>query len=201
MLGQRSRAREVVPAAEDPMPAPDRFRQLPLPLRLPPVAATAAPERPALAPARAALAAADRPALAAHLAALARARGRAPVPKPGAAREPAPPTGRTARLEGDAGPPRRRLAPAAPDLGPVAAFRAFVRLASVDPAADRFRVYVLAWRPTLWGDVALVQSWGRGDRPTRSRATWYARRADGERAAVRVLRRRLRRGYRVTSWQ
>jgi predicted DNA-binding WGR domain protein len=117
------------------------------------------------------------------------------VPKPAAA------AARPPHPEGDADPPRRRLAPAAPDLGPAAAFRAFVRLASVDPAADRFRVYVLAWRPTLWGDVALVQSWGRGDRPTRSRATWYARRADGECAAARVLRRRLRRGYRVTSWQ
>ena len=73
-----------------------------------------------------------------------------------------------------------------------------VDLASVDPAANRFRVDVLAWRPTLWCDVALVQDWGHGDRPTHWRATRYARRADGERAAARLL---LRRGYRITSWQ
>ncbi len=172
-------------------------RQLALPL------AGAADDRPlrgALAPARAALAAADRSALAAHLATAARLRGRAPVPKPGG-------TARGARgaKEGPAvswGDPRgpRRITPTAPDLGPVAAFRASVRLTSVDPAADRFRFYALTWRPTLWGDFALVQTWGRLDGPGRSRTRVYASRAAAQGTIARLLRRRLRRGYRVVAW-
>ncbi len=170
-------------------------------LALPVVGAAAArPLRGALAPARAAAAAADRPALAAHLAAVARLRGRAPVPKPGA-------IARVARAaEGGTTPPRgaarasRRITPTAPDLGPVAAFRASVRLISVDPAADRFRFYALAWRPTLWGGFALVQTWGRLDGPGRSRTTPYASRAEAQGTIARLLRRRLRRGYRVVAW-
>ena len=147
------------------------------------------PPQDPLAPARAALAAADRPALAARLAELARRRGRAPVPKPGRAA----PAGR-------ARAPRPRVAPTEPDLGPVAAFRVSVRLTSVDPAADRFRFYALAWRPTLWGDFALVQTWGRLGGPGRSRTRFYASRAAAQGAIVRLLRRRLRRGYRVVAW-
>ena len=180
------------------MATPHPTHQLPLPL---PGTTDDAPLRDVLAPAHAALAAADRPALAAHLARVARLRGRTPVPKPGR-------TGPAARVieagaagsRGTARTTRRRLIAAPPDLGAVATFRAWVRLTSVDPAANRFRCYVLAWRPTLWGDFALVQTWGRLGRPGRSRTSFYASRAEAQGAIVWLLRRRLRRGYRVVAW-
>ncbi len=79
-------------------------------------------------------------------------------------------------------------------------FHAFVRLISVDPAVNRFRVYVLSWHPTLWGDFALVQTWGRLGRPGRSRTTGYPSRAAAQGMIVRLLRRRLQHGYRVVTW-
>ena len=163
------------------MPTPG-LRQLALPL---PPAAEERPPAAAISSVQAALATADRVALDAHLAAVARARGRVPVPKSGTDRSP-----RTAR----------RIAPR-PDVGAVAAFRAHVRLTSVDPAANRFRSYALSWRPTLWGDYALVQTWGRLGSPGRARITFFAARPLAQEAIVRLLRRRLRHGYRVTAWE
>ena len=155
-----------------------------------PVPATAGEDHPrdgALSALQAALATADRvalAALAAHLAGVARSRGRVPVPKPGTSRPP-----RTAR----------RITPR-PDVGAVAAFRAHVRLTSVDPDANRFRSYALSWRPTLWGDFALVQTWGRLGSPSRTRTTFFASRPMAQEAIVWLLRRRLRHGYRVVAW-
>ncbi len=186
------------PAAAVTTTVPPPSHQLALPL----VAATdSRPLRGALAPARAALAATDRTALAVHLATIAQLRGRAPVPKlgkiarvvPAAMEGPATP-------EGKARAARRRITPTSPDLGAVATFRASVRLTSVDPVANRFRVYILTWRPTLWGELALVQTWGRRDCPGRSRTSWYASRAEAQRMITRLLRRRLRHGYRVVAW-
>ena len=162
------------------------YDQLALPL--PKTAAPPSLHR-VLAPARTALAAADRRALAAQLAGIAHLRGRTPVPK-----------------SGTAGPrelPRtvgRRLVPTFPELGEVAAFHAVVRLSSVDPTVNRFRVYGLSWQPTLWGDFALVQTWGRLGRPGRSRATSYPSRAAAQGMIERLLRRRLQHGYRVVTW-
>jgi len=153
-----------------------------------PIPATADEERrpgAALSALQAALAAGDRAALAAHLAGVARSRGRLPVPKPGTARSP--------RIA-------RRIVPTPADVGAVAAFRSHVRLTSVDPAANRFRAYRLSWRPTLWGDFALVQTWGRLGSPSRSRTTFFPSRPMAQETIVRLLRRRLRHGYRVVAW-
>ena len=189
---QDSRPAEAAARAAPPPP-----RQLALPL---PEGTDNRPLRGALAPARSALAAADRAALAAHLATVARLRGRAPVPKPGGiARVARAGTAGTVPTGGKARAPRR-ITPTAPDLGPVAAFRASVRLTSVHPAANRFRFYALTWRPTLWGDFALVQTWGRLGGPGRSRTSFYASRAAAQGAIGRLLRRRLRHGYRVVAW-
>ena len=75
-----------------------------------------------------------------------------------------------------------------------------MRLTSVDPAADRFRFYALSWRPTLWGDFALVQAWGRLGGPGRTRTRFYASRTAAQGTIARLLRRRLRHGYRVVAW-
>ncbi len=162
------------------MPVPRPYHQLALPV---PPAAEARPPAAAISSLQAALASADRAALAARLAGVTRARRRVPVPKPGTARSP-----RTAR----------RIIPR-PDVGAAAGFRSHVRLTSVDPEANRFRAYTLSWRPTLWGDFALVQTWGRLGSPSRSRTAFFASRPTAQEAIVR-LRRRLRHGYRVVAW-
>ena len=165
------------------MPVPRPYHQLVL--LVPPAAGEEPAQAGALSSVQAALATADRAALAAHLAGVAHARGRLPVPKPGTARSP--------RIA-------RRIVPTPVDVGAVAAFRSHVRLTSVDPAANRFRSYALSWRPTLWGDFALVQTWGRLGSPARSRTAFFASRPMAQEAIVRLLRRRLRHGYRVVAW-
>ena len=76
-------------------------------------------------------------------------------------------------------------------------FEHTVRLTSVDAASNRHRVYVLAWHPMLWGGLALVRTWGRRDRPGRSRATVYPDRESAQADIRRLLQRRLQHGYRV----
>ena len=83
----------------------------------------------------------------------------------------------------------------------LAAFQASVRFAYVDPAANRHRFYDLTWQPTLFGDGALVRSWGRQGQPGRTRATFYPDRACAAAEVRQVVRRRLAHGYRVLDWQ
>ena len=84
-------------------------------------------------------------------------------------------------------------------LDELAAFEHAVRLVCVDPATNRYRAYALTWQRWLWGEVALVRTWGRLDRPGRSRATVYADR-QGARADIRrLLQRRLRHGYQIVA--
>ncbi len=174
------------------------YAQLALPLADP---THGPPLRRALAPARTAVATADRHALAVHLAGVAQLRGRSPVPKPGQVRPSHSATKAARTTPGErAHSGRRRLVSTSTELGPVTMFQAFVRLISVDPAVNRFRVYVLSWHPTLWGDFALVQTWGRLGRPGRSRTTGYPSRAAAQGMIVRLLRRRLQHGYRVVTW-
>ena len=83
----------------------------------------------------------------------------------------------------------------------LAAFTAYVRFESIDPAANRRRFYDLVWQPTLFGEGALVRTWGRQGQPGTTRATVYPDR-DGAQAEIRqVVRRRLQHGYRVIAWQ
>ena len=81
----------------------------------------------------------------------------------------------------------RRLVPTSTELGAIVMVHAAVRLGSVDPVVNRFRVDVLSWQSTLWGDVALVQTWGRLDRPGRSRTTSSPSRAGTQGMMVRLL--------------
>ena len=84
-----------------------------------------------------------------------------------------------------------------PPLDELARFEHTVRLVCVDPAANRYRAYALTWRRGLWDEVALVRTWGRLDRPGRSRATVYADRTSAQADIRRLLQRRLRHGYEV----
>ena len=82
-----------------------------------------------------------------------------------------------------------------------AGFRAYVRFEHVDPAENRQRFYDLSWQPTLFGDGALVRTWGRQGQPGTSRATFYPDRACAAAEVRQVVRRRLAHGYRVIAWQ
>ena len=83
----------------------------------------------------------------------------------------------------------------------LAGFRAYVRFESSDPAENRHRFYDLTWQPTLFGDGALVRTWGRQVQPGTTRATFHADRACAAAEVRQVVRRRLQHGYRVVDWQ
>jgi predicted DNA-binding WGR domain protein len=74
-----------------------------------------------------------------------------------------------------------------------------LRLVSLDPSRNRARVYVLTWQPTLWGEIALVRTWGRLDHPGRSQSTIYPDRDQAQADLRRLLRRRLQHGYEVVA--
>ena len=80
----------------------------------------------------------------------------------------------------------------------LAGFRAYVRFEHVDPAENRHRFYDLTWQPTLFGDGALVRTWGRQGQPGTTRATFYPDRTCAVAEVRQVVRRRLQHGYRVT---
>ena len=83
----------------------------------------------------------------------------------------------------------------------LASFRAYVRFKSVDPEQNRRRFYDLTWQPTLFGEGALVRTWGRQGQPGTTRATVYPDRVCALPQIRQVLRRRLQHGYRVIDWQ
>ena len=83
----------------------------------------------------------------------------------------------------------------------LAGFHAYIRFESVDPAENRRRFYDLTWQPTLFGEGALVRSWGRQGQPGTTRATFYPDRACAAAEVRQVVRRRLAHGYRVLDWQ
>jgi predicted DNA-binding WGR domain protein len=72
-----------------------------------------------------------------------------------------------------------------------------VCLVSIDPAKNRYRRYRITWQPTLWGEGALVRSWGRRGSIGRSQRTVYPDQASAQQAFQRLLRLRLRHGYHV----
>ncbi len=83
----------------------------------------------------------------------------------------------------------------------LAQFQHYVRFVSQDAAKNRQRFYLLSWQPMLDGDVALVCSWGRLGTHGRSRTISYPTRAQVQEQLVYLIRRRLQRGYQVTTWQ
>ena len=82
----------------------------------------------------------------------------------------------------------------------LAGFRAFVRLESRDPEANRDRYYDLLWQPTLFGEGALVRVWGRRGHSATTRVRVFADRVCAQKDVRRLVRLRLRHGYRVTDW-
>ena len=80
----------------------------------------------------------------------------------------------------------------------LAQFEQYIRFISQDAAKNRQRFYLLSWQPMLDGDRALVCSWGRLRTQGRSRTIFYPDSAQVQEKLVRLIKRRLRRGYQVT---
>ncbi len=83
----------------------------------------------------------------------------------------------------------------------VAQFTEYVRLVSRDPAKNRERFYVLSWQGTLQGDTALFCRWGRLGTQGRSLTIVYSEQDQVQEKILRLIKRRLQRGYQITEWQ
>jgi len=82
----------------------------------------------------------------------------------------------------------------------VAHFREFARFVSRDAEQNRARFYELQWQPTLWGEGALVRTWGRIGTAGQQRATIFPDRAAAQAQIARTIRARLRHGYQLEQW-
>lgn len=71
-----------------------------------------------------------------------------------------------------------------------------VLLRRVDPARNMARYYGVAVEPTLFGWSAVVRDWGRIGSSARRRLDLYDDEDQALTAADRLLRSKLRRGYR-----
>lgn len=69
------------------------------------------------------------------------------------------------------------------------------RFVSVDPAQNRSRFYVLGLEETLWGESALVCTWGRIG-PGRSLTRILRSREEAEQVLFKAVARRMKRDYR-----
>jgi len=79
----------------------------------------------------------------------------------------------------------------------LAQFEQYLHLISRDPARNRRRFYTLSWQPMLDGDIALVCSWGRLGMHGKARTIFSPERAQVQENLVRLIKRRLQRGYQV----
>jgi predicted DNA-binding WGR domain protein len=80
-------------------------------------------------------------------------------------------------------------------------FTQHIRLISIDPTRNRARFYLLQWHTTLYGDRALLCTWGRIGTRGRSQPRTFQDASDVRRHITRILRRRLQHGYRLLEWQ
>src|SRR3954447_23934936 len=99
-------------------------------------------------------------------------------------------------------PQQRRLRPQLPTEPPaVVAFQQYALFTSIDPDENRQRFYRLSWQPLLWGDIALIRSWGRvGSLGQQRLEATYPDRQSAQRLAERLIRRRLQRRYELVAW-
>jgi predicted DNA-binding WGR domain protein len=82
----------------------------------------------------------------------------------------------------------------------LALFTHFLRFESHDPATNRHRYYLLSWQPTLDGSTVLVATWGRMQTHGRSHILCIATQPNVQDLVVRIIKRRLHRGYQVAEW-
>jgi predicted DNA-binding WGR domain protein len=74
------------------------------------------------------------------------------------------------------------------------------RFVKVDPERNVRRWYTIAWGPTLFGDYAVVRSWGRsGTDWAQCKSETFDEDEAARAEADAQVRRRLRRGYTETN--
>ncbi len=73
----------------------------------------------------------------------------------------------------------------------------YVLFERVNPERNEARFYYLAWQRTLFNDGAVVRLWGRKGQTQHSLQTPVATLEEAWPLLVRLIRLRLRRGYRV----
>lgn len=78
-----------------------------------------------------------------------------------------------------------------------AGFASHLRLAHLDQVHQRQRFYVLTWQPGLFGDGALLRSWGLAGARGRTIMTRYENRRTAQPVIERLVHRQLRHGYYV----
>ena len=66
-----------------------------------------------------------------------------------------------------------------------------------DPARHMARFYAVQVVPTLFGSWALLREWGRIGRPGTLRTDGFATEEEAETARARLVRKKIRRGYRL----
>ncbi len=82
----------------------------------------------------------------------------------------------------------------------LAHFVQYIRFVSRDPANNRQRFYLLSWQRSLGGETALVCTWGRQGTQGRSRFIFFPDQISVTTKLVRLIKRRLNRGYQVNAW-
>lgn len=68
-----------------------------------------------------------------------------------------------------------------------------------NPAKNCFRRYIITYQPSLWNDYTIFRQWGRiGSERLLSRTEHYIEATPAQKRVFRLIRRRLRRGYRLS---
>ena len=93
--------------------------------------------------------------------------------------------------------PRRRPGRLEAAVITAADFASHLWLAHLDQIHQRQRFYVLTWQPGLFGDGALLRSWGLAGARGRTIMTRYADRRAAQPVIERLVHRQLQHGYRV----
>ncbi|TWA46552.1 putative DNA-binding WGR domain protein [Sinorhizobium medicae] len=68
----------------------------------------------------------------------------------------------------------------------------------IDPSRNMARYYMLAIRPTLFGEIAVVRSWGRIGRRGGERTDVFGTETEAVAHFLDLARRKHRKGYRPT---
>ena len=76
----------------------------------------------------------------------------------------------------------------------------YVLFERVNPEQNEARFYYLAWQPTLFNNGAVVRLWGRKNSTQHTMCTPYETLAEAWPLLRRLIRLRLRRGYRVVQY-
>ena len=91
--------------------------------------------------------------------------------------------------------------PATESARPLPEWSSWIRFERVAPDRNRYREYSIAISRDLFGEWAVVRSWGRIGGQQRVKVTCLLQQHEATELAERIARRRLSRGYRVAAYE